>query len=64
MRSDDAGTRAASQVRDAPEQLASTPDQMSADVMQPRAAPRAVSFSANGVPIFREQGRAHLDMIQ
>src|SRR6266480_5373869 len=55
MRSDDARTRAASQVRDAPEELTSTPDQISADVMQPGHAPRAVSFSSNGVPICREQ---------
>ena len=63
-RSNDSGTRTAPEVRDTPKKLTPTPHEMTTNVMQPGASSCAVTVRSAGLLIFRQQGRAHLNVIE
>jgi hypothetical protein len=51
-------------VRDTPKQLTATPHEMTTNVMEPGASSCAVTVRSTGFLIFRQQGRAHLNVIE
>ena len=63
-RSNDSGTRTAPEVRDTPKKLTATPHEMTTHVMEPGASSCAVMVRSTGFLIFRQQGRAHLNVIE
>src|SRR3984893_1952580 len=63
-RSNDPGTRTAPEVRDTPKKLTATPHEMTTNVMEPGASSCAVMVRSTGFLIFRQQGRAHLNVIE
>lgn len=63
-RSNDSRASAAPEVWDPPKKLIATPHEMTTNVMEPGASPRAVMGRSTGSLIFRQKWRAHLNVIE